>query len=102
MDAGAFGAGQVFPAALVNAVTVKVLLESSQREDHDTRIVERGDIGDTVALETSARGIVLVPGERKDQGDDLIRTLESEPRRTGRPGNPRPAQMKSIWRDKNS
>ena len=62
-------------------------------------------LGDTVELELVGKEKVVLsrarkrrnPKERKTRREDFAKLLDMEPRRTGKPENPSPDEMKSIW-----
>lgn len=63
-------------------------------------------LGDTVELKTIGKQRVLLSRvaksrgikRKKDKGSFTI-MLDTEPKRTGEPENPRPEEMKSIWNE---
>jgi bifunctional DNA-binding transcriptional regulator/antitoxin component of YhaV-PrlF toxin-antitoxin module len=64
-------------------------------------------LGDVVELERAGKEKVLLSktkrvriekGTGRAKGnEDLMKLLDKEPRRTGKPENPSPNEMKSIW-----
>jgi bifunctional DNA-binding transcriptional regulator/antitoxin component of YhaV-PrlF toxin-antitoxin module len=59
----------------------------------------REGLGDHITIRKTEAGVLLVPGAKEDFLADFLRTLESEPRRTGKPANPSPERMKTIWHE---
>ncbi len=60
----------------------------------------REGLGVHIVIKKTEAGVVLVPGRKEDRVAEFLKVLESEPRRTGKPTNPGPARMKSIWKEK--
>ncbi len=62
-------------------------------------------LGDTVELKPLGKQKILVTRSKrsttgKKSGKDMFaKLLDSEPRRTGKPENPSPEKMKSIWNE---
>jgi hypothetical protein len=60
-------------------------------------------VGDTVELKPVGKGKVLISKVRKSEdknsplNENLLKLLDVEPKRTGKPENPAPDEMKSIW-----
>ena len=54
---------------------------------------------DHIIIRKTEDGVLLVPGEKEDFVAEFMKTVEAGPRRTGRPTNPAPAKMKSIWNE---
>jgi len=60
----------------------------------------REELGEYVVLTQTKDGVLLSPGKAKeDNSKQFLRMLDTEPRRTGKPTNPSPTVMKSIWRE---
>ncbi len=57
----------------------------------------RENLGQVVVVKKTEEGILLRP--TKGKVNRLQRILDSEPRRTGKPENPRPEKMKRIWNE---
>jgi len=57
----------------------------------------RENLGKVVVVKKIEEGILLRPA--KGRVDRLQVILSSEPRRTGKPENPRPEKMKQIWNE---
>jgi AbrB family looped-hinge helix DNA binding protein len=57
----------------------------------------REDLGQVVVVKKTDEGILLRPVKGKP--NNLERILDFEPRRTARPENPRPEEMKKIWNE---
>lgn len=57
----------------------------------------REGLGQTVVVKKIQEGVLLRPAKSKTKR--LERILDSKPRRTGRPENPRPEEMKRIWNE---
>ncbi|MGI0086223.1 MAG: AbrB/MazE/SpoVT family DNA-binding domain-containing protein [Nitrososphaerales archaeon] len=63
-------------------------------------------LGDIVELKPVGREKVLISKAKKSRiskgrygTDNLSRLFDTEPRRTGKPENPSPSEMKSIWNE---
>jgi DNA-binding transcriptional regulator/RsmH inhibitor MraZ len=56
-------------------------------------------LGDHVMIKRTEAGVLLVPGKKEDPVADFLKMIETEPRRTGKPTYPDPAEMKSIWKE---
>jgi hypothetical protein len=64
-------------------------------------------LGDTVELKQVGKGKVVLIRARKPKKDedrvvkreDFVKSSDREPRRTGRPENPSPEEMKLIWNE---
>ena len=64
-------------------------------------------LGDTVELkQVGKEKVVLIRARKPKKGEgkavkteDFVKSLDGEPRRTGRPENPSPEEMKSIWNE---
>jgi hypothetical protein len=48
-------------------------------------------------MRKTEKGVVL--RSAKTKGHDLETILDSKPRRTGKPENPKPKEMKRIWNE---
>lgn len=59
----------------------------------------REDLGASVTVKKTRKGLLLLPGEKRDFVSEFVKLIESEPERTGKPLNPSPAKMKSIWNE---
>ena len=57
----------------------------------------RENLGKVVVVKKTEEGILLRPA--KGRVDRLQVILNSKPRRTGKPENPRPEKMKQIWNE---
>ncbi len=58
----------------------------------------REKIGDIATLKKTRDGYLIVPGERRmDANAELLKIINSEHHRTGKPENWSPEKMKSIW-----
>lgn len=83
---------------------------ATAKVDHKGRVSLPREIheilGDEVELRPLGKTRVLLT--RADKGtkkmnkrsNDLVRLLDKQPKRTGRPENPSPEKMKSIWNPK--
>ncbi len=62
-------------------------------------------LGETVELKPVGREKVMLSRAAKSiskktrMGDDFAKLLDEEPRRTGKPENPNPSKMKSLWNE---
>ena len=64
-------------------------------------------LGDTVELKQVGKDkVVLIRARKPMKGEgravktkDFVKSLNREPRRTGRPENPSPEEMKSMWNE---
>ena len=59
----------------------------------------RESLGDHIIIRKTDEGVLLVPGAKEDFVADFLKMVEAGPRRTGKPTNPRPEKMKSIWNE---
>ena len=79
-------------------------MEAVGRLDSKGRVVippeMRTALGDRVTIRKTEEGVLLVPGEKPDFIAEFLRKVEEGPRRTGKPSNPDPAKMKSIWNER--
>lgn len=57
----------------------------------------REDLGGVVVVKKTEEGILLRPAKGKT--NKLEKILDSKPRRTGKPENPKPEEMKKIWNE---
>jgi len=57
----------------------------------------REDFGQMVVVKKTEEGILLRPTKAKTS--KLERILDSKPRRTGKPENPKPEEMKLAWKE---
>jgi AbrB family looped-hinge helix DNA binding protein len=78
-------------------------MEKTTKLDSKGRVVIPPDLreglGDHIVIRKTEDGIVLVPGTKEDRVTEFLKILESEPKRTGKPSNPGPEKMKSIWKE---
>ncbi len=82
-------------------------VSSSARVDSKGRILLPPDLrneldigpGDSVSLKRTRVGLILTPTRKSDYFAKLKQMLETPPKRTGKPENPSPAEMKKIWKD---
>lgn len=56
----------------------------------------REEIGDTVVLRKTSKGIVIIPSKPLDFIEEFQKTISSEPPRTGKPRNWPPSRMKAV------
>lgn len=61
-------------------------------------------LGDVVELKLVGKKSVLLerarnPISKKNETVDFAKLLDRDPRRTGKPENPNPDEMKSIWNE---
>lgn len=59
-------------------------------------------LGDVVELKQVGKEKVLLSKAKKGKiprTDNISKLLDAEPRRTGKPENPAPDEMKSIWNE---
>ena len=59
----------------------------------------REGLGVHIVIRKTEAGVVLVPGRKEDRVSEFLKVLESEPRRTGKPTNPRATRIKSVWKE---
>jgi len=82
-------------------------VSSSAKVDSKGRILLPPDLrneldiepGDSVSLTRTRAGLILTPTRKSDYFAKLKQMLETPPKRTGKPENPSPAEMKRIWKD---
>jgi bifunctional DNA-binding transcriptional regulator/antitoxin component of YhaV-PrlF toxin-antitoxin module len=78
-------------------------MEKTSRLDSKGRLVIPPDLreglGDHIVIRKTEAGIILAPGKKEDRVTEFLNILESEPERTGKPGNPGPDKIKSIWKE---
>jgi len=62
-------------------------------------------VGDVVEMKTIGNNSVLLQradiriNKRKNETVDFVKLNDKEPKRTGKPENPTPKEMKSIWNE---
>jgi bifunctional DNA-binding transcriptional regulator/antitoxin component of YhaV-PrlF toxin-antitoxin module len=78
---------------LVEQVNVKV--DSKGRICIPAEI--REEIGQTATIKRTPEGFLLLPGKKEDATEKLRKIIKSKKKRTGKPENWSPEQMKSIW-----
>ncbi len=78
---------------LVEQVNLKV--DSKGRICIPTEI--RQEIGDTATLKRTPQGFLLLPGKKENPVELLRKVIKSKHRRTGKPENWSPEQIKAIW-----
>jgi len=59
----------------------------------------REGLGDHIVIRKTEAGVILVPGRKEERVAEFLKVLESEPRRTGKPTNPGPERIKSVWKE---
>jgi DNA-binding transcriptional regulator/RsmH inhibitor MraZ len=57
----------------------------------------RQEIGKTATLKRTPQGFLLLPGKKEDPVEELRKVIKSKHRRTGKPENWSPEQIKAIW-----
>jgi bifunctional DNA-binding transcriptional regulator/antitoxin component of YhaV-PrlF toxin-antitoxin module len=57
----------------------------------------RQEIGHTATLKRTPQGYLLLPGKKEDPVEELRKVIKSKHRRTGKPENWSPEQIKAIW-----
>ena len=57
----------------------------------------REDLGQVVVVKKTEEGILLRSTKGKTSNLEII--LDSKPRRTGKPENPKPEEMKRVWNE---
>lgn len=57
----------------------------------------REQIGDTATIKKTQEGYLIISGKHQDVNEELLKIVNSEHRRTGKPENWSPEKMKSIW-----
>lgn len=72
----------------------RILLPPSLRSELDL------EPGDSVSLKRTRVGLVVTPARKRDYLSKFRELIESPPKRTGKPRNPSPAQMKKIWKER--
>jgi DNA-binding transcriptional regulator/RsmH inhibitor MraZ len=57
----------------------------------------REEIGDVATLKKTPEGILILPSKKEDPIEELRKVIKSKHRRTGKPENWSPEQIKAIW-----
>lgn len=60
----------------------------------------REEIGDTATIKKTQEGYLIISAKHQDVNEELLKIVNSEYRRTGKPENWSPEEMKSIWKPK--
>ncbi len=78
-------------------------MEKTSTLDSKGRVVIPPDLreglGDHIVIRKTEAGVILIPGKKEDRVTEFLNILESEPERTGKPSNPGPGKIKSIWNE---
>jgi AbrB family looped-hinge helix DNA binding protein len=72
----------------------RILLPPSLRSELDL------EPGDSVSLKRTRVGLVVTPARKRDYLSKFRELIETPPKRTGKPRNPSPSQMKKIWKER--
>ncbi|HSQ48344.1 MAG TPA: hypothetical protein VLL96_01520 [Candidatus Deferrimicrobiaceae bacterium] len=57
----------------------------------------RQEIGNTATIKKTPQGFLLIPGKSEDPVEELRKIIKTKHRRTGKPENWSPDQIKAIW-----
>jgi len=72
----------------------RILLPPSLRGELDL------EPGDSVSLKKTRGGLVVTPARKADYLSRFREMVTTPPKRTGKPRNPTPSQMKKIWKER--